>query len=412
MIIPTNLIANPAIIQGLADGSLVRYGSIIRYAAGSSQGGQIVAHLADLGSVIPSNPISPLINAAGHAATYRKLGILDTKIVGLQQTATQILGFSQIAAGASVLGLGVSIAGFVYMGYKLHQVQKAIGNLQQSMDAGFGRVEDRLDQLAGHLAYLHLLVEDSRQQQQRLSNALNDLHKAFLMREIAALQAELESLNRFPDDSPRDALKASTSARLFLANQATQSTLELEPNTIMLVDVATQGWAVAAATESQLLLQHGHINDAKAVLDQTVPQFKQHAENWAGKLLQDQSRELTTAQRFATPVFQRHILPERVGRITRISPIDKDLSPDRIHRRKLDAEVEIQMSRTQPRITQHWQYQQIALAEYLDTLSELAARLESLQHFAQLCQSQNVKSSHELLPPADAQPGLYLLPAG
>jgi hypothetical protein len=49
------------------------------------------------------------------------------------------------------------------------------------------------------------------------------------------------------------------------------------------------------------------------------------------------------------------------------------------------------------------------IAEYLDTLSELLARLDSLQDFAQLCGDQSVKSSKELLPSKDAEPGLYLL---
>ncbi|MCW6037143.1 hypothetical protein K4A83_12810 [Spirulina subsalsa FACHB-351] len=69
------------------------------------------------------------------------------------------------------------------------------------------------------------------------------------------------------------------------------------------------------------------------------------------------------------------------------------------------------MHRTKPHIDQHWQRRQIALAEYLDTISELTARLDSLLAFADLCAAQNVKSSTQLLPPADAQPGLYLLPA-
>jgi hypothetical protein len=421
MIIPTNLIANPAIVQGLADGSLIRYGGLIRHAAGTSQGGQIVAHLSEasgLTSQLMGLPFAPvtgsanlLVNSVGHAANFNKLVGIDTRLIGLQHTAAQILGVSQIAAGASVLGLGVSIAGFAYMGYKLHQVQKSIGQLQQSMDAGFMRVEDRLDQLSMQLGYIHLLVVDSLEQQKRQSVAIANLHKALLISKIADLQAELDSLKRFPDDSPKTALKVAASARVFLAAQATQAQLETEPNTLMLVDVATQGWAVATATEAQLLLQHGHIQDAQEVLRQTVPQFQQQAETWAKKLLSDERPELNTAQRFATPLFKPHITPERVDRIVRISPVDQNLSADRAYRKRMNAEVELEMSRTKPLITQHWQYRQLALAEYLDTISELTARLDSLLAFADLCEAQNVKNSTALLPPADAKPGLYLLPA-
>jgi len=57
-----------------------------------------------------------------------------------------------------------------------------------------------------------------------------------------------------------------------------------------------------------------------------------------------------------------------------------------------------------------WTHRQIAVSEYLDALSELLARLESLQAFAALCETRDVKSSRELLPGSDAEPGLYVLP--
>lgn len=66
------------------------------------------------------------------------------------------------------------------------------------------------------------------------------------------------------------------------------------------------------------------------------------------------------------------------------------------------------MSYSSQRYPETWQHQQIAVAEYLDTLSELSARLDSLQDFAKLCDSTGVSSSKDLLPDSDT-PGLYLL---
>ena len=57
-----------------------------------------------------------------------------------------------------------------------------------------------------------------------------------------------------------------------------------------------------------------------------------------------------------------------------------------------------------------WTHRQIAIAVYLDTLSELSARLDSLQSFAALCESRNVLSSRDILPNYDAEASLYLLP--
>jgi hypothetical protein len=59
----------------------------------------------------------------------------------------------------------------------------------------------------------------------------------------------------------------------------------------------------------------------------------------------------------------------------------------------------------------NWLHRQIASAEFLDSLSELSARLEGLQTFAEMCDRHKVKSSHEILPTGVTEPGLYILPA-
>ena len=69
------------------------------------------------------------------------------------------------------------------------------------------------------------------------------------------------------------------------------------------------------------------------------------------------------------------------------------------------------MSYSSSKFDQAWTHRQIAVAEYLDTLSELSARLESLESFAELCESRGVKSSREILPGADTEPGIYILSA-
>ena len=57
----------------------------------------------------------------------------------------------------------------------------------------------------------------------------------------------------------------------------------------------------------------------------------------------------------------------------------------------------------------NWIYQQVAIAEYLDTFSELSARLETLKDFTILCQKNGVKSSLELLP--KTQDSIWYIPS-
>ena len=429
----TLLVKNPEIIKGLLDGSMTRYGSVIRWAAGNANGGQIVRHLAEtpgLTSKLMTLPFSPILGGVdiiGHGLTYHKL-------IGIEKTLSSVMGLTQIAAGASVLNLGVSIAGFAYMGYKLHQVQKTLGNIQQSMEAGFNRVEaglnrieknlsagfihldkrlNRVDEglniISGQLAYLYLLVEDSREKQKSLAKAISHLHQAMLIKEIADLKAQLDDRSRFPDESPRSAIKTASRVRLFLSNQAIQATPELDAEIMLNADVSIQGWAVAIATEANLLLEIGKHQEAKELLAVEIPQFKQVAERWGQALINNENSYLSTAYRFSDSRFNNHITPERVERITEISISDRALSPDQIRSKKTNIDVEFDMFYSDTKFDLAWTYRQIAIAEYLDTLSELLARLESLESFADLCESKGVKSSREIMPGNDAEPGIYVL---
>lgn len=436
MLIDTTLLVNnPEIIKGLLNGSMQRYGSVIRWAAGTENGGQIFRHLAEtpgLTSKLMTVPFSPIlggVDVIGHGLSYHKL-------MGIEKTLSSVMGLTQITAGASVLNLGVSIAGFAYMGYKLHQIQQNLGHIQQSMEEGFNRVEaglnriennlivgfnhidnrlNRVDEglniISGQLAYLYLLVEDSRQKQKSLAKAISHLHQAMLIKEIAALKAELYDRSLFPDESPRSAIKTASSVGLFLSNQAMQATPELDAEIMLNADVSIQGWAVAIATEANLLLEIGKHQEAKELLALQIPQFKQVAERWGKALINDENTYLSTAYRFTNSRFKNHITSERVERITEISPSDRTLSPDQIRGKKTNVDVEFEMSYSSAKFDQTWTHRQIAVAEYLDGLSELSARLEGLESFANLCESKGVKSSREILPGPDTEPGIYILPS-
>lgn len=172
-------------------------------------------------------------------------------------------------------------------------------------------------------------------------------------------------------------------------------------------DVSIQGWAVATATEANLLLEIGQHQEAKELLAVEVAKFQEVAQRWGNKLIRDGNSYLSTAYRFTNSRFQEHITSERLERIIEICPSDRTLSPEQIRHQKTNVDVEFEMSYNS-QWDEAWTHRQIAIAEYLDTLSELSARLDSLQSFAALCESQNVKSSRDILPAAGT--GLYILP--
>jgi hypothetical protein len=409
----TLLLNNPEIIKGLVSGDMVRYGSVIRHAAGTQNAGQIIKHLSEapgISTAMATMPLNPVISAAGLGATLTGQGITIHKLHNIQQTLSQVLGLTHIAAGASVLNLGVSVAGFAYMAYKLHQMQKSINLLQQTVQQGFDDVNRRLDKMSQQLGYICLVVQDSRAKQEKLAQAIAHLYQSSLVREIADLQSELQTINRFPEQSPIGAIKAANRSRLFLSHEALKITPELEAELMLNNDIAIQGWAVSTITEANLLMEIGHHQDAKDVLREEVVKFKQLSENWSKALLDDDNDSLNTSYRFLGKPFNEFILPERIERICQIHPKDFNLTPDQVRRIKTEIAVEFDMSYAPERYKQAWINKQLAIAEYLDTLSELLARLDTLQNFAQLCQDRGVKSSRELLLGNDAEPGLYLLP--
>ena len=107
----TLLVKDSAIIQGLLDGSLKRFGGVIREAAT----GRIVRHLLEtpgLTNQLMTLPLSPVLGGASLITNLVGQGVTIHKLDKMQQQLLSVLQLSQIAAGASVLNLGVSIAGF------------------------------------------------------------------------------------------------------------------------------------------------------------------------------------------------------------------------------------------------------------------------------------------------------------
>lgn len=415
MLFPAILLTDDlAIMQGLINGSLKRFGGVIR----DTGTGRIVRHLAETPGwtqQLINLPISPITGgpslitgAIGHTITIRGIDGIQKTLKVTNQMLSQVMGLSQIAAGASVLGLGVSIAGFAYMGYKLHQLQKSMDKVQQTMEVGFGRVEEKLDHISGQLSYLQLLVEDNRKEQARLADAINDLHKALLVKEVAGLQAAIQNRKRFPDSPINEDLKTAAEARTFLSNQAFSASPELDSRKILIADIAIQGWAIATTTEAYILLETGHIIEANQILNSELFRFKDLASQWIEVLLKSERPGLATAYRFMDSRFQDYISDERVRRIVALSSLDANLIEEQIRRKLDDVEVEFDMSYNSE-FNASWLHRQIAEADFMDTLSELLLRIGGLEAFASFCDTSGVKNSRELLPDDSYEPGLYLI---
>lgn len=414
MLIDTTLLVDhPELIKGLTEGTLRRIGGVIR----DNSTGKIVKHLLEapglteslMKAPLPSllSPASSVLNLAGQAYTGVKLSQMSQTLAKVNQTLSSVLNLTQVAAAASVLNVGVSIAGFAYMGYKLHQIQKSMEAFHKAMHAGFDRIEDRLERMKGQLAYLILLTEGNLAGQRLLADELAELHRATLITKLADLYAAVLNQKRFPESVPKNLLQIVTGVRSVMSDQAVRHAPELESRVMLVVDVSTQGWAAATAIEANVLLEIGQAHEAREILAGESARFRQHSQRWAKALVADERPQLATAYRLAAPRFSQTILPERVDRIAAISPGDLGAKPEIVRQRRKDAELELEMSHAKTRGIE-WDHRQIAAAEYLDGLSELADRLDSQREFAHLCEEMKCKSQ-DLLPGPDAKPGLHVL---
>uniref|UniRef100_A0ACD5GR79 Uncharacterized protein n=1 Tax=Desertifilum tharense IPPAS B-1220 TaxID=1781255 RepID=A0ACD5GR79_9CYAN len=71
MLIPALFgVTDPFLIKGLLDGSLVRYGGVIRWAAGTGKGGQIYSHLVEGSGLTSQLMLSPYL----HLFKWQEMG--------------------------------------------------------------------------------------------------------------------------------------------------------------------------------------------------------------------------------------------------------------------------------------------------------------------------------------------------
>lgn len=129
----------PAELLGrVASGELVRYGTILKDAVT----GQIVRHVQQTGvaqsvlSSVASGPFAPVSMLANLANVGANI-YTGVKINQLQ-VMMQLLQSLQVATlGVSLVGVGVSVAGFYYMHRRLNALEKRLDDLGETVRSGF-----------------------------------------------------------------------------------------------------------------------------------------------------------------------------------------------------------------------------------------------------------------------------------
>lgn len=175
-------------IAGISDGSLVRFGGIIKEAGG----GQIVAHLQETGVVqnLISNAFNPLSTISSIGANFQL-----HKITQMVETL-QVMSFASLGVG--LVGVGISAVGFKVMNDRLKGVRSELTSLSAKMEFRFLELEarhlrehqSRVISLTGEAALTSSLVSP-RSEWLRISSAFSE--------EAGFYKGEVEHLLSLPD---------------------------------------------------------------------------------------------------------------------------------------------------------------------------------------------------------------------
>lgn len=239
---------------------VVREGGVLRYAEGTPEGkgGQIVAHLRDVGSRGQS--------------------------LGLPPMGGDLLGaLTGIGAVASVANLAVSAVGFYKMNQKLNQLQREMQNLHDELErlhetvrAGFQRIEERLVQIEYALEGLqegqkHILEGQEDIKDQLDASAFGKI--GTIVERLDEYRRGLTSLNSSRVERYRDTLADVRNRLEILVDRWCRGDKSVTTPGFSRGTGYYQVWAMALAVEARMLREVGRTRAAAALVERKLKEW-------------------------------------------------------------------------------------------------------------------------------------------
>lgn len=368
----------PAISKLLKTGEVLRYGGVLRIAKGLPGAGQIVAHLRDVG--VASSAITPALGP--------------------------ILGLTQVAAAASVVGLGVSIVGFAVMNHKLEKLKASVADLAAKSAQNHTEVLASLDLIGEQLVELRYIALESHELLAATLDEVRRVRSDLLDTYLASVLTEIDLLRRatvVDDARTVQALRVLGTARRWL-----QSSIAAFParakDDVHWYDRMTRFRLLCLTwtAEAHLLRRVGDDTAAAQLLREAARASRAWASDWSRALLPP--KEYGGAFRFAHSAFDA--MPREVmARIVRLQDGTELAGTD-----EREVEAGMAIARDLPNLTPGWASKQRAVAGLLDFAEEATARLESLADELEMCAELRMGyADWEAMPSARSGGGLLLL---
>lgn len=397
-VLPVQFQLPAAIVEGLINGTLVRYGGTIRKAAGQPGAGQIVTFLREglldekfLETVSAFSPhfqaARMVVDAGQHHVTRR---LIDEGFKQTHKMLGQVMGLSAIGAGASVLNLGLSAAGFYVMNKKLNALQRSSNELKQlsyktleSLDA----VEQKLDALHEHVIELRFLALEHSEALDDILDAVFDIQKSQEAKHYADLRVCLDRFERgdWKERSGYNQLHDSIRrVRYSWEHELAARRLDPvnDPRRFMNTLSIFRGWALASDLEI-LLARRGNKSEAAAnISNDLAAQAREWTSTWTEQLFPT-TEGLPGVSGFSHSSFGGMVMEEESRRLFTAQTGEMLTKQEMIRRGESGAlAIANQFGRLPD---QRWRRKQIGLLQIVDMLEETTERMEGRAAEAAFC---------------------------
>jgi hypothetical protein len=414
MVIDTLLEEDRAdIIRGLITGDYTRWGGVVRVSKGNPGAGQIVGMLRETGARAEvTNPIGApikgmdlVVNSGGRQVTK---SLVREGFSQTQQMLDQVMGLSAIGAGASVLNLGLSAAGFYVMNKKLNGLQDDVSALKRMSTQTIRKLDTldkKLDGISRRLVELRYLAAEHGKKLDDVLEAVFSVKNALFSEQMANLKVAMRELEAVdPDqDGKRYRRHRNDISRVRLSFEGELESRQMHPrqDPRMFLDAMAlfRGWALAGAFEVMLERRHRNPTEAAERAEELSDQARDWTKRWTRELLPED--EYGGAGRFGFGEFEDVIGPH-VRRRVYTAYLNEE--PDTGVRRQLEIDGANAVARHRPGLDQGWFDRQVELANVVDTLEETTERMESLAAETSICADKCIPYSEwEELPEPDEE---------
>jgi hypothetical protein len=398
---PLLMAPNVGVAARWAAGQVVRHGGVLRVAKGLPGAGRIVAHLRE---VPGAEGIGDVIKTIG--------GMIDTATKNqiTQAQFNALAGLTKVAAAASVVNLGVSVAGFALVMHKLGKLQDQVSGLERLVNARLDGVDAKLDAISQQLVELRYVQACHGDMLGEALRHLQRLHTDRSLEHIAAMKAESELLSRDATPTPtriESAERTFRTARHFFAMSLSTHGLRRDnPADWPELLLRYRAWCIAVVADVTLHRRVGRLADAAQIAKASAEMARGWVHGWGATLLPP--AEYGGAWRFGHRRFAE--LPREV--MHRLVRLQTGEMPQYVDPQELLASA--QLSQNAPDLDEGWWRRELGIAEVLDFSEETTARLESLAAEMIWCAEQGLTwAEWEALPmPTEGTVALLMMEEG